>query len=318
MTWLVLLVMALEGPTLPAPLGKVPYPKDNPPTPAKLALGKKLFFDARLSRTGKISCATCHDPDKAFSNGERFALGVNGKHGKRNVPALFNIGHSQSFFWDGRAATLEAQALSPIDNPAEMDMRPAALAEKLNGDKAYRKEFQGAFGGKATPARIAMALATYERSLVSNDTPFDRYLRGQKKAMSEKAERGMKLFFGEARCSVCHKGPDLSDGKFHNVGTADGADDLGRRAVTKKESEHGAFRTPQLREIGRTAPYMHNGRFKTLAEVVQHYNFGGVTDDENEHRDPELKVLYLSEEQAAELVAFLAEGLTTKPRRKKP
>src|SRR5262249_22605935 len=130
MACLVLLVMALEGPTLPAPLGKVPHPKDNPPTPAKVALGKKLFFDARLSRTGKVSCATCHDQNKEFTTGGLFPLGFNGRRGKQNVPSLFNVGHSQSFFWDGRAAPLEAQALAPIDTPAKMDMRPAALAEK--------------------------------------------------------------------------------------------------------------------------------------------------------------------------------------------
>lgn len=315
MGWLVLLALAAQ--TLPGPLGKVPHPKDNPPTPAKLALGRKLFFDPVLSRTGKFSCATCHDPEKGFSNGQRFALGVNGKHGRRNVPGLLNVGHGKSFFWDGRAATLEEQALAPIDNPAEMDMRPRSLAAKLNKDAGYRKLFRAAFGSEATPARVAMALATYERSLVSDDTPFDRYLRGDRKAMPAKAVRGMKLFFGEARCSVCHKGPTLSDEQFHNIGTA-AVGEMGRRAVTKKVKDHGAFRTPQLREVARTAPYMHDGKFKTLAEVVHHYNFGGVTDDENEHRDPELKVLYLSEDQVDELVAFLAEGLTTKPRRKKP
>src|SRR5262249_503098 len=143
----------------------------------------------------------------------------------------------------------------------------------------------------ATPERIAMALAAYERSLVSDDTPFDRYLRGDKKALPEAALRGMNLFFGRARCSICHKGPNLSDEKFHNIGRADGPDDVGRGGVTKKEADHGAFRTPQLREVGRTAPYMHDGRFKTFADVVRHYNFGGVTDAENEHRDPELSVL---------------------------
>src|SRR5262249_29840525 len=159
--------------------------------------------------------------------------------------------------------------------------------------ESYNKQFQEAFGGKATPERIAMALAAYERSLTSDDTPFDRYLRGDKKAMPEAAVRGMRLFFCEARCSICHKGPDLSDDLFHNVGTAD-KDDLGRRAVTKKEKDHGAFRTPQLREVGRTAPYMHNGKFATLPEVVRHYNFGGVTDDENDYRDDALQVLYLN------------------------
>ncbi len=310
-------LLAVGGPTdepaLPKPLGAVTAPRTNPSTPAKVALGRELFFDLRLSRTGKVSCATCHDPDKGFGSGERFGVGVDGKRGTRNVPGLFNVGHAGSLFWDGRAATLEEQAIHPIDNPAEMDMKPAAVTEKINAIDAYREQFQKAFGGAATPERIAMALATFERTLVSDDTPFDRFLRGDRKALSEPARRGMRLFFGEARCAVCHAGPNLSDDRFHNVGTATAADDLGRRAITKNEKDHGAFRTPQLREVGRTAPYTHDGRFKTLAQVVRHYNFGGVTDEANDHRDPELRVLYLSEEQADDLVAFLVDGLTSRP-----
>jgi cytochrome c peroxidase len=310
-------LLAVGGPTdeqpLPKPLGAVPAPASNPSTPAKVKLGRELFFDPRLSRTGKVSCATCHDPEKGYGNGERFGVGVDGKRGTRNVPGLLNVGYAGSLFWDGRAATLEEQALHPIENPAEMDMKPAVLAEKLNGIDSYRDQFQKAFGGPATPERIAQALATYERTLVSADTPFDRYLAGDRKALSESAQRGMKQFFGEARCVVCHSGPNLSDDKFHNIGTATAPDDLGRRAVTKKERDHGAYRTPQLREVGRTAPYMHDGRLKTLTEVVRHYNFGGVTDEANDHRDPELRVLYLNEDQVNDLVAFLATGLTSRP-----
>lgn len=305
--------MAEEFP-LPGPLPAVKHPQTNPATPAKLALGRELFFDTRLSRNGQIACATCHDPDKGFSNGERFAVGIDEKRGQRNVPGLINVGHAGSLFWDGRSATLEEQAIGPIDNPDEMDMRPAALATKLNGITRYRKQFQDVFDGEATPERIGMALAAYERTLVSDDTPFDRFLRGDRKAMSEQAQRGMKLFFGQARCAVCHKGPNFSDDRFHNIGTADGLDDLGRRAVTRKEKDQGAFRTPQLREVGRTAPYMHNGRFRTLVEVVNHYNFGGVTDEQNDYRDPELEVLYLGEDQVDDIVAFLVEGLTTQKR----
>ena len=295
---------------LPAPLGSVKQPSENMASPAKTALGRELFFDARLSRDGRVSCASCHQPDKGFSNGERFASGVGGKLGTRNVPGLINVGFSGSLFWDGRAATLEAQALAPIENPAEMDMRPADLAARLNGIASYREQFQKIFGGAATPQQIAMAIAAFERSLVSDDTPFDRYLRGDKKALPADALRGMRLFFGEARCAVCHKGPTLSDDLFHNVGAAE-PDDHGRQAVTGKTADHGAFRTPQLREVGRTSPYMHNGRFKTLRDVVRHYNFGGVTDQENDQRDTQLQVLYLAEDQADDLVAFLDHGLTT-------
>jgi len=303
---------------LPKPLERVKPPKANPSTPAKIALGRKLFFDGRLSRNNQISCATCHQPDKGFSNGEQVAVGIDGQKGTRNVPGLINTGYAGSLFWDGRAATLEEQALMPISSPAEMDMKPAALAKKLNGIADYRKPFKQAFGGKATPQRIAQALAAFQRSLVSRNTPFDRFLRGDKTALSKPARRGMRLFFGQARCAVCHSGPTLSDDRFHNIGAADGPKDFGRRAVTKKEKHHGAFRTPQLREVGRTAPYMHNGRFKTLTEVVNHYNFGGVTDRRNDHRDPELQVLYLSEDQVNDLVAFLAEGLTSRRSKRKP
>jgi cytochrome c peroxidase len=298
---------AADDVPLPAPLGRAKQPSESA---AKTALGRELFFDARLSRDERVSCATCHQPDKGFSNGERFAAGVGGKMGTRNVPSLFNVGLGGSFFWDGRAATLEAQALGPIENPVEMDMRPADLAARLNGIVGYREQFQKVFGGDANPERIAIALASFERTLVSDDTPFDRYLRGDKKALPADALRGMRLFFGEARCANCHKGPTLSDGLFHNVGAAD-PDDPGRRAVTGKETDHGAFRTPQLREVGRTAPYMHNGRFKTLREVIRHYNFGGVTNQENDHRDAELQVLYLADDQVDDLVAFLDHGLTT-------
>ena len=298
---------------MPAPLGNVKQPPENRASPAKTALGRELFFDARLSRDGRVACASCHQPDKGFSNGERFATGVGGKVGTRKVLRLFNVGFSGSLFWDGRAATLEAQALMPIENPAEMDMRPADLAARLNGIASYRERFQKIFGSEATPQQIAMALAAFERTLVSDDTPFDRYLRGNKQALPADALRGMRLFFGEARCAVCHKGPTLSDDLFHNVGAAD-PDDLGRRSVTGKTKDHGAFRTPQLREVGRTAPYMHNGKFKSLRDVVRHYNFGGVTAEENDHRDTALQVLYLADDQVDDLVAFLDHGLTTPPK----
>jgi cytochrome c peroxidase len=296
--------------SLPVPLGSVKQPAENPTSPAKTALGRELFFDARLSRDGRVSCASCHQPDKGFSNGERFATGVGGKVGTRKVPRLVNVGFNGSLFWDGRAATLEAQALMPIENPGEMDMRPADVAARLNGIASYGERFQKIFGGNATPERIAMALAAFERTLVSDDTPFDRYLRGDKHALPADALRGMRLFFGEARCAVCHKGPTLSDDLFHNIGAAD-PDDAGRQEVTGKTADHGAFRTPQLREVGRTSPYMHNGRFKTLRDVVRHYNFGGVTDQENDQRDTALQVLYLADDQVDDLVAFLDHGLTT-------
>jgi cytochrome c peroxidase len=277
---------------LPKPIEPAAHPLGNPGTPARIALGRRLFFDSLLSRDGRVSCATCHEPDKAFSDGRRVATGIEGRAGTRNVPSLVNVGHGGPLFWDGRAATLVA---------------------KLNASGTYRESFRAAFDGAATAERVGQALAAFQRTLVSTDTPLDRYLRGDSAALPPRAFRGMRLFYGQARCAACHSGPNLSDGQFHNIGTADPglADDPGRRAVTGKTADQGAFRTPQLREIGRTAPYMHSGRFSTLEQVVVHYNFGGVTDAANEYRDEKLQVLYLSEEEVGDLVAFLKEGLTT-------
>jgi cytochrome c peroxidase len=296
-----------SSPLLPPPLPQLNRPGDSSES---IDLGKQLFFDVRLSRNDRVSCATCHDPAKAFTNGERLAVGVDGKRGVRRVPRLVNVAHSESFFWDGRAKTLEEQALVPIQHPDEMDMPLPALEKKLVAIPDYRDGFRRTFGDEVTEKRIGQALAAYERTMISNDTPFDRWLKGDKSSLTPAAVRGMELFFGEARCAICHKGPNLSDGKFHNIGVSD-PDDPGRQAVSRNEKDHGAFRTPQLREVGRTGPYMHDGRLKTLAEVVRHYNFGGVTDERNDHRDEELRVLYLGDDQAADLVAFLRDGLTT-------
>lgn len=275
--------------------------------------GAELFFDPRLSRGEQISCATCHEPDKGFSNGQRLAKGVDGRMGSRHVPSLINVGYSTPLFWDGRATSLEEQALLPIQSPAEMDKPLNQLIDWLNADAPYRELFQRAFHGNATSERIGQSLAAYQRTIVSNRTPFDLYLDGNRDALSSSAQNGMRLFFGRARCSVCHQGSRLTDNRFHNIGTADPAlpEDTGRRAVTQKDSDHGRFRTPQLREIGRTAPYMHNGKFKTLQQVVEHYNFGGVTDEANDHRDEQLEVLYLSEDEVTDLVTFLSAGLTS-------
>ncbi|MBL8794311.1 MAG: c-type cytochrome [Planctomycetia bacterium] len=306
-------VLAAEEPTpLPRPLPAMQHPADNAATPEKVALGKALFFEPRLSRTDKVSCASCHDPAKGFSNGERVAIGVEGKQGTRSAPSLFNVGYYRSLFWDGRARTLEEQALLPIQDAKEMGMNLDALVRKLNGIDDYRRRFQTVFGGEATAARIGQALAAFERTIVSRDTPFDRYLQGNQQALKPAALRGLKLFYGQARCFVCHQGPNFTDDEFHNIGIFDdGRLEAGREAVTGKRADRGKFKTPTLREIGQTAPYMHNGRFKTLAEVVQHYNFGGVTDEANDSRDEKLSVLYLNEDQVNDLVAFLAEGLTT-------
>jgi len=305
-------LVAEESAPLPKPLADVQHPADNAASADKIALGKQLFADPRLSRSDKVSCSSCHDPAKGFSNGERVATGVDGKKGTRHVPSLINVAYNRFQFWDGRARTLEEQALVPLQDAREMDMRLEALVQKVNGIADYRRQFQAVFDGDATPQRIAQALAAYERTVVSRDTPFDRYLKGDRKALKPAALRGMGIFYGQARCFLCHKGPNLTDDDFHNIGILDeGKPDPGRRSVTGKQADHGKFKTPALREVGHTAPYMHNGRLKTLADVVQHYNFGGVTDEANDYRDEQLRVLYLSAEQADDLVTFLTEGLTS-------
>jgi cytochrome c peroxidase len=191
-----------------------------------------------------------------------------------------------------------------------MDMPLDLLEKRLAEIPDYRRQFQQVFGGEITARRVAQAIAAFERTLVSRDTPFDRYLKGDRQALSPAAQRGMKLFYDQARCFLCHQGPNFTDDDFHNVGIVD--NDPGRRGVTGKLADHGKFKTPTLREVARTAPYMHDGRFKTLHEVVQHYNFGGVSDQDNPHRDEKLQVLYLVESQVDDLVEFLREGLTSR------
>jgi cytochrome c peroxidase len=302
---------------LPPPLPPLEHPNGNRATKAKIALGRQLFFDARLSRDERVACATCHDPERGFSDGRRLALGIEGREGKRHVPSLINVGYSTALFWDGRAKSLEQQALLPIQHRDEMDLPLETLERRLNGVAEYRVQFQEVFGAPATASGVAQALAAYQRTLIANETPFDRYLAGEQEALSAAAQRGMVLFFGQARCAICHSGAYLSDQKFHNIGTADPRlpRDSGRRTVTKDARDEGAFRTPQLRDVARSAPYMHHGNFATLHDVVRHYNFGGVTDEPNPHRDESLQVLYLSEDDVDDLVVFLQEGLANGPPR---
>lgn len=290
----------------PAGLPAVLHPSDNPSTPEKVALGKQLYFDGRLSADNKVSCATCHDPAKGFSNGEQFATGVEGKKGGRNSPTVLNSAFQKFQFWDGRAKSLEDQALGPVQNPIEMNMTLDAVVKKLNGIKGYRDQFQKVFGTDVTSDGIAKAIAAYERTIVSGEAPYDRYKAGDKTAMSESAVRGMNLFFNKARCSSCHVGPHFTDHSFHNIGIP--GQDEGRTAVTKSEGDKGAFKTPTLREIAKSGPYMHDGSLKTLEEVVAHYVKGGSP---HPQLDEELYPLKLSPEEIADLVTFLKEGLSS-------
>ena len=289
------------------PLGLEPdfeVPLQNSMTPEKVALGKRLFFDKELSRDRSMSCGTCHDPAKGFSNGLAFAQGVSGAIGTRNVPSIVNRLFGRSQFWDGRAASLESQAKEPLFNPDEMAMDDQLLLERLGSD-TYYDLFQEAFGGEPTLENLLKAIAAFERTLVSGSTAFDRYeWNGEKTALSNGAVRGIALFRGKARCSTCHIGSNFTDDKFHNLGAGEGAgqNDPGRAAVTKRSEDFGRFKTPTLRNITLTAPYMHDGSMKTLGEVIAFYDRGGRA---NPNLDIEIKPLELTDDEKSDLLEFL-------------
>jgi cytochrome c peroxidase len=295
---------------VPTGLPAVVHPKDNPSTPEKIALGMQLYFDGRLSRDNKVSCASCHDPAKGYSNGEQFATGVEGKKGGRNSPTVINSAYNHFHFWDGRAATLEEQALGPVQNPIEMNMTLPEVVEKLKAIPGYRDQFQKVFGTEVTAEGIAKAIAAYERTLLCGDAPYDKFKAGDTKALSESAQRGMTLFFGRASCSSCHTGPNFTDNSFHNVGIGMNAKepDVGREKLSKIEGDRGSFKTPTLRDIAKSGPYMHDGSIKTLEEVVEHYTKGGVA---NSYLDEGIFPLKLTDQEKADLVTFLKEGLTS-------
>ena len=256
-----------------SPLASLPNhvqaPDDNPTTPAKVELGKQLFFDPRLSGDNRTSCATCHLLEKAWGDGLRVAKGIGDKPLARNTQTLLNVGFQTTFFWDGRAASLEEQALGPIQSPEEMNQNLDALVKELTAVSEYNEQFHDIFGRPINKQDVARALAAFQRMLVTRDSPFDRYLAGDRDAISARAKEGLELFRGEADCIRCHNGPLLSDGKFYRLGI--GADDLGRGKVTKKRDDYYRFRTPPLRNVAETGPYMHDGSHESLFDVVQFY-----------------------------------------------
>lgn len=295
---------------VPAGLKPVKFPQDNPQTAEKIALGTQLFFEKRLSKDDTVSCASCHDPNKGYSNGARFATGVGGAMGGRSAPSVINAAYYRQQFWDGRAKSLEDQALGPIANPIEMALEIDDAVKKLNGIKGYRDQFQKVFGTDASADGIAKAIAAFERTVLSGNAPFDKFKAGDESALSEAAQRGRKLFFGKANCSACHGGSNFSDSGYHNIGIGMDAKkpDVGREAVSGLEGDRGAFKTPTLREIAKSAPYMHDGSLATLEAVVEHYVKGGI---QNEWLDEELFPLKLTKKDKADLVIFLKEGLSS-------
>ncbi len=260
----------------------------NPLTREEVELGRALFCDERLSRDGSIACATCHDPHRAFTDGRARAEGVAGAKGERNTPTLINRAYGTLHFWDGRAATLEQQVLEPIANPKEMGSTVEEAASRVG----------------LNPGELAAALASYVRTIRSDESPYDRFLKGAVE-FTETQRLGLELFNGRGNCHACHSGSNLTDEAFHNTGVAwrqGRLEDEGRFAITGKPYHHGAFKTPTLREVEHTAPYMHDGNLATLEDVVEYYDRGG---NRNPNLDPDIRPLHLTAEEKRALVAFL-------------
>lgn len=283
----------------------VPAPENNTSTPARIDLGKKLFFDPRLSGSNWISCATCHNPALGWSDGRPTAMGDGMKVLNRATPTILNTAYNPLQMWDGRAPSLEDQAIGPIAAAGEMNQDMELLLTELSAIPGYRKLFDEAYPGEGiTRTTIGKAIANFERTVVSAESSFDAWRRGDSSAISDQAKRGFALFDGKAKCSACHQGFNFVDDGFHNIGlkSTGTAVDEGRFAQKKVKSMKGAFKTPTLRDIALTAPYMHNGIYKTLEEVVDHYSRGG---DTTENLDPNIKALNLTAQERADLVAFL-------------
>jgi cytochrome c peroxidase len=290
---------------LPANLGVLPplkVPSDNPQTERKVKLGRELFFAKELSGDRSISCATCHDPRKGFSDGKPLAIGFNKKVLPRHSPTIWNAAYNSTQFWDGRASSLEEQARGPITSSGEMNLADETeLARRLEAKPHYQQEFQAIFGSKPSLDNVARAIASYERTLISSNSRFDRYVLGDKKALTPQEKNGLVLFIAKARCSQCHSGPNFSDNKFYNVGVSE-ASDLGRYAITKDPADLGAFKTPGLRNVVGHAPYMHDGSHATLEDVVEYYDRGG---DDAKNKSKLMMKLGLTRGEKRDLVAFL-------------
>jgi len=318
------------------PFKDIPIPEQNPQTPAKVELGKKLFFDRRLSGDGTTNCGTCHVPEQGYSDGLEISLHYPTTRNWRNSPTLINVAFQKYLFHDGRASTLEDQALFPMMSAFEMNQNLDYLEEEIRSVPEYVAEFTAVFGdGDITRERIAMAIAAFERTLISRDAPIDRFLDGDRNALSPQALKGYEIFRGKGKCTECHYGFNLMDDRFHALQVQENpehladpriaatrrfvakvyhfeeyrtlAEDPGRYLITKDQKDWKAFRTPTLREIAGTAPYMHNGVFTTLDEAVEFFNAGGGKGNSA------LKPLHLTPGEKEQLRVFLEEGLTGEP-----
>lgn len=294
----------------PKGLPPIPWPEDNPYTPEKAELGRLLYFDKRLSSNETVSCASCHNPRLTYGDRSKVSIGIFGHAGTRHAPTVINSGYNGFQFWDGRAKTLEEQCLGPLANPKEMtsahDAKQAILEchERVCGIEGYRKLFDKVFGNDScSPEHIAQAIATFERTILSGNAPYDRYMAGDKSAMTKEQIRGLEVYTVSS-CAFCHTWPTFSSNMFTNIGV--GMDqpnpDLGRYLITKDEDDWGAFKVPTLRESASSYPYMHDGSLGTLEEVIDYYDKGGIP---NKNLHPQMRPLHLSDSDKKALVAFL-------------
>jgi len=365
-TGTLLLVAMLKPPAVPqaGPLGQAKSPKqigapadatraaiplDNPQTPEKIALGQKLFFDGRLSADGTVACSTCHDPARAFTDGRPTSVGINGRIGQRNAPTILNALYNKTQFWDGRVKTLEEQAALPIVNPVEMGQPSLdAAVARIAAIPEYQDAFRKVFGGPPNARDLLRAIASYERTQLSFDSPFDRFIAGDSTAIDDAAKRGWELFNTRARCNKCHAlseqkrdATSFTDNDFHNIGIgiirhnvvalARQAEQaiksgdtsqidraaiqtdmsaLGRFLITRSARDIAAFKTPSLRNVLVTGPYFHDGSQETLWDVMDHYNKGDGLQDP--YLDEDIQPLALTEDDIDDVVAFLA-SLTSAP-----
>lgn len=310
-------------------LPKFSFPKDNPYSKEKEELGKKLFFDPRLSGSGQISCASCHDPELLWADARRVAYGHDRQLGTRNTPSLINIAYATALFWDGRAGDLETQVKSPIENPVEMNLHSRIATKRIKRIKGYREHFEAAFGdAKITQERIAQAIATFERTIRSPKTRFDKFIEGDSSQLTDSELNGLHLFRTKANCINCHNTPYFSDQKFHNLGLTyfqrDQYEDLGLYGVSKNPEDIGKFKTAPLREVSKTAPYMHNGLFPHLRGVLNMYNAGMPNEkikpgtEFGPKKSQMLKKLDLSESELQDLENFLESLHSTQYKMRAP
>jgi len=298
----------------PQKLGNLPpvtVPTNNPQSSQKIQLGKLLYFDTRLSKDNTISCATCHDPAMGWSDAGPTSKGINGQMGGRRSPPVSNAAYNPLQFWDGRAPSLEEQSKGSVENPVEMGNTHEVMIRTVGDIPGYVEMFKSVFNdSKLSLDMVAEAIASFERTVVTTDSPFDRFVKGDDKSLTAIEKKGLEIFNGKGHCTSCHWGSNFSDGRFHNLGvkpTDITKPDEGRYVITKNPKDIGAFKTPTVRDASLRAPYMHNGSEKTLEAVVELYDIGGRVDDPN--LDPLIVPLGLNEYEKKALVAFMSRAL---------